>query len=157
MQKINKGFTLIELLVVISIIAILSTFFINTATINIKRARDARRQSDLELIRSGIETYHADCNHYPSSDIFMNTSLVGDDTNSTCLSTNTYISKIPQDPSPDARKYVYSTSNSGRTYQICAALEAAPAGTPGISCNGSFSSCSLSGSNINCNYEVINP
>lgn len=132
-------------------IGVLSVFFINTASANLKRARDARRKSDLELIRSGIETYRADCNNYPAG-IQFGGSLVGNPSDSpNCLASNVYINKIPQDPQL-AQTYVYSTNGNGTTYQICAALEAPPSGTAPISCNGGQNTCGGL-----CNYQVINP
>ena len=76
MKKIYKAFTLIELLVVISIIGILIAISIFGLSGARESARDARRKSDLELIRSGLELYKADCNTYPGSITFGN-SLIG--------------------------------------------------------------------------------
>jgi len=148
--SVQKGFTLIELMVVIAIIGVLSALFINTSTINLKKGRDARRKSDLELIRSGIETYRADCNSYPVAMPFSGT-LVGSNANINCANTNTYISKVPQDPSNgNGSSYLYWSD--GITYQICTNLEAPPAGTPTVTCGGS-SACGSTA----CNYQVINP
>ena len=47
----NKGFTLIELLVVISIVGILLGLSIFSLQNSKKSGRDAKRKSDLELIR----------------------------------------------------------------------------------------------------------
>jgi prepilin-type N-terminal cleavage/methylation domain-containing protein len=150
MRKDKRGFTLIELLIVIGLIGVLTTFFVNTASLNIKRARDSRRKSDLELIRSGIETYRADCNTYPTT-LSYGAALKGTGSPTTCLSSNTYISIVPADPTP-SQSYVYSTANGGQTYQICASLEAPASGTSPVTCAGS-TSC---GSGT-CNYQVINP
>ncbi len=144
----QKGFTLIELLIVITIIGVLSAFFINTSAINLKRGRDARRKSDLELIRSGIETYRADCNSYPLS-VTFGSSLKGSGVLVNCSSSNTYISIVPQDPIA-SQSYLYSSD--GTTYQVCAGLEALPSGSPAVLCGGS-SVCGTA----TCNYQVINP
>lgn len=141
----RQGFTLIELLIVIAIIAILSALFVNYSSINIKRGRDAKRKADLESIRSGIEIYRADCNSYPST-LPLSGALNGNGVGA-CLSTNTYISNIPTDPTAD-QAYVYSSD--GTTYEICASLEANP--PPDVACGGS-SAC---GTGI-CNYKVISP
>lgn len=143
----NKGFTLIELLVVISIIAVLSTLFVNTSLVNIKRARDATRQTNLEKIRTGIETYKSDCDTYPVN-ITFGSSLVGSGATVNCPITNTYISVIPQDPQSSAGKSYLYWSN-GTTYQICASLET---GNGSASCGGS-STCGSAA----CNYQVISP
>ena len=138
----QKGFTLVELLIVIAIIAILSTLFINTSTINLKRGRDGRRKSDLESIRAGIETYKSDCNSYPAALTFGG-SLVGSGNPSTCLAATTYISAVPQDPTT-GRSYLYWSN--GVTYEACAALEV---GSGSVTCGGS-SVCGTA----TCNYKV---
>lgn len=141
----KKAFTLIELLVVVSIIGVL----IGLSVIGLQGARessrDARRKADLETIRSAIEIYKSDCNVYPDTNE-LNSPLVGDDSNSSCLSTNTYIASVPEDPTyPDSSYYYLS---NGTTYEICAALEQPP--TSPDSCSGAC------GGSI-CNYKVVNP
>lgn len=143
--KNKKGFTLIELLIVVAIIGVLSTLFINTTTINLKRGRDARRKSNLESIRSAIETYRSDCNKYPLAITFGGT-LVGDGSTVNCLASNTYISAIPSDPTTG---YSYLYASDGITYQICASLEI---GSGTVTCGGS-SACGTG----TCNYQVVNP
>ena len=90
-QYTQNGFTLIELLVVISIIGILvgvSIFGLSGAR---ESARDARRKSDLELIKSGLELYRADCNRYPASLPAAGSNLVGSTPPTACMATNIYI------------------------------------------------------------------
>lgn len=106
-------------------------------------SRDAKRKADLELIRSGIELYRADCNGYPTT---LSSPLVGDDSSTSCLSSNTYIQSVPTDPNDPARSYKYSSS--GTTYEICASLEQ---GGTTVTCGGS-SDCGET-----CNYKVTNP
>ncbi len=63
MQKKNlRGFTLIELLIVIAIIAILAAvvFVALDPSSRFKKARNARRQSDVENIAAAIVTYQVD-------------------------------------------------------------------------------------------------
>lgn len=139
----RKGFTLIELLVVISIIGILmavSLFGLQGAR---ESSRDAKRKADLELIRSGIELYKADCNGYPTT---LVSPLVGDDSSGSCLSSNTYIQSVPSDPNDPSRSYKYSSA--GTTYEICASLEQ---GGTTVTCGGSID-CGDT-----CNYKVTNP
>ena len=151
-MRIKKGFTLIELLVVISIIGILIAVSIFGLSGARESARDARRKSDLELIRSGLELYRADCNAYPTTAVLtypLPASLVGKGTSTSCKTTNTYISAIPTDPTD--RRYRYSTTSTGG-YEICAALEQ---GSGSISCGTSSASATLCGKS--CNYKVSNP
>lgn len=149
---LNTGFTLIELLVVISIIGILiglSIFGLQGAR---ETSRDAKRKSDLELVRSGVEIYKSDCNTYPiSSQLTPGSSLVGAGAVPGCVG-NIYISQIPNDPtSPNS---TYSYSSDGVTYAICAALEQAPSPAPDP--NGPIQNCGSCGS-TSCNYVVTNP
>ncbi len=147
-QTLARGFTLIELLVVISIIGILlglSVFGLQGARLS---ARDARRKSDLEAIRSGLEMYKADCNSYPlTAQVAGGTALVGAAGLAGCTG-NTYISLIPMDPVSPARSYAYVSA--GTTYTLCAALEQAP--SPAMAPNPACGSCT-----VGCNYRVINP
>ena len=147
-NKTSKGFTIVELLVVISVMAILAMFFVNNSTTNLKKGRDARRKSDLELIRSGIETYKADCGSYPASGaISYGNSLKGSGATANCSNANTYITKVPQDPQNNAGK-TYSYTLAGGVYTICASLEAVAGAVPG--------GCGSCGSSA-CNYSVTSP
>lgn len=145
----KKGFTLIELLVVISIIGILMAISIIGLTGAREASRDARRKGDLDLIRSGLELYKADCDSYPLTPNFpaVGSNLVGDDTSTpTCLSENTYISGIPDDPIAASRDYAYTSD--GTTYTLCAGLENDTSGKTG---------CGSCGTLITCSYKVTNP
>lgn len=139
----RQGFTLIELLVVISIIGILVAVSIFGLAGARESGRDARRKADLELIRSGLEIYKADCNTYPGS-ITFGGSLVGSGSPASCSGSNTYISEIPTDPANSSYRY-FST---GTTYELCASLEQ---GSGSQTCGGS-SNCGTT-----CNYKIINP
>ncbi|EKE05836.1 MAG: hypothetical protein ACD_19C00176G0058 [uncultured bacterium] len=141
----KKGFTLIELLVVISIIGILVAVSIFGLSGARESSRDARRKSDLELVRSGLEMYKADCNVYPPAP--LTTSLVGSGTPTSCAVANTYISTVPVDPISASKSYRYSTTASG--YEICASLE--QQGLSTVTCGGS-SNCGTT-----CNYKITNP
>jgi len=147
--KNKNAFTLIELLVVISIIGILVAVSIFGLSGARESSRDARRKSDLETIRSGLEMYKADCGSYPVS-LTFGSQLTGteDEEDNVCSSSNIYISEIPADPLAVARVYRYSSD--GDVYSICASLER---GEGSVSCGGS-SNC---GTGATCNYQVTNP
>ena len=146
-SKACQGFTLIELLVVISIIGILIALSVFGLTGARESSRDARRKADLELVRSGIEIYHSDCNGYPAATYTTNwpATIVGSGSPTSCLVTNTYLSS-PSDPNSPIRFYRYSSA--GVTYELCASLEQ---GTVSVTCGGS-SDCGQT-----CNYKVTNP
>lgn len=90
MKKV-KGFTLIELLIVISIIALLAAISLSTFSNLQKNSRDAKRKSDLKVIQSALQQYHADQGFYPIS-ITVSSPL----TNGT--GSRTYLTEIPNDP-----------------------------------------------------------
>lgn len=146
--KSIKGFTLIELLVVISVIGVLLAVSIFGLSGARESSRDARRKADLELVRSGLEIYKADCGAYPST-VTFGSNLVGSGTPSTCAASNVYITGVPTDPIAVSRTYRYATTASG--YSLCAALEQ---GTGSVSCGGT--NCGVGGT-VNCNYQVTNP
>jgi len=63
----KNGFTFIEILVSVTIIAVLIAIGVASyASVN-RRARDAKRKSDLEQIRSALEQYRADFGSYPDT------------------------------------------------------------------------------------------
>lgn len=103
MPKYFKGFTLVELLVVISIISILATIAVITFSSFQQKGRDARRKSDLGVIQSALEQYHADQGYYPKTgsangDMDLTHPLTGlkDPNNS-----RTYLATLPSDPTSD--------------------------------------------------------
>jgi prepilin-type N-terminal cleavage/methylation domain-containing protein len=60
----KKGFTLIELLVVIAIIGILSSVVMVSLGGARSRARDAKRQSDIQQVTTAQEMYHNEKESY---------------------------------------------------------------------------------------------
>ena len=144
----NSAFTLIELLVVMGVIAILTGISIFALQGSREAGRDARRKSDLETIRSGIELFRADCNVYPSNLVAVGSSLQGTVAlGCSPANTNIYIQSVPGDPSSGSG-YCYNQTSS-TTDELCATLENVP--TSPSAC----ASCD-SGSG-NGNYRVISP
>lgn len=129
----TKGFTLIELLVTIGVLAALSAIISSMIGQSSRRyARDARRKSDLEQIRSALELYRNSNSSYPAA---LPTLVPGG-----------YISSVPADPSSPARTYYYSAS--GVVYDLCAAMEK----------SGYSDSCGgAGGCTVACNYRTQNP
>lgn len=131
----NKGFTFIELLVVVTIISVLTTIGVVNFQKSNQKARDAKRQADLEQLRTALEIARAD-----SSDNTYQTSL-------TNLVTGGFIPSIPVEPKNFG--YVYFPAADYRSYKLCAHLEAGSQITD--NCGGT-NAC-----NGNCNYQVTNP
>lgn len=99
----KTGFTLIEILVAATIIAILIAISTVSYTSVNKRARDAKRKSDLEQLRSALEQYRTDNGYYPDpgSPSYVNVNTL------TELTSGGYISLIPTDPA-SAQQYSYN-------------------------------------------------
>ena len=62
-----KAFTLVELLVIIVIIGILATLIVVSLKSSRTRAREVRRKSDFDSIRTALEFYKDATGAYPSS------------------------------------------------------------------------------------------
>jgi prepilin-type N-terminal cleavage/methylation domain-containing protein len=66
-MKAKKGFTLLEMLVVVGIIAVLVSIGISSYSTAQKKARDAKRKSDLKAIQNALEQYYSICGfQYPT-------------------------------------------------------------------------------------------
>lgn len=122
----KKGFTLIELLIVIAIIGLLSSVVLASLNSARKKARDARRMSDLNEIRKALEFYFDANGYYPQS------GGCGWDCNGYSFSTDAswdalqsdlspYIPKLPKDPINNAAgpwsqgNLSYAYGNVGKT------------------------------------------
>lgn len=64
-RKTEKGFTLIELLVVITIIGVLTSLFIANMVSVRERAKDARKKSNLNELKTALRLYYNDNQNYP--------------------------------------------------------------------------------------------
>lgn len=130
----NKGFTFIELLVVVTIIGVLTTIGVVNFQSTNQRARDGKRQADLEQVRTALEIARSDseANTYP--------------TDVDALVTGGYMPSLPTDPKNFS--YNYSPSADYRTYSLCAHLEK---GGTNDYCGGTKACGDI------CNYQVKNP
>lgn len=143
-QNGSKGFTLIELLVVIAIIGVLASIVLASLNNARKKARDARRITDIKQVQLALELYFdGQGSKYPA----------GTDPATTCtatlsrglevLQTNGYIPGIPKDPlsgtTPICYPYATPTGASPTTYHIGATLEDTnPALNSDKDCNSSL-------------------
>lgn len=105
----RSGFTLIELLVVLTIIAILSAIGLASYVTFLSESRDAKRQSDLKLIQSALEQYHADQKYYPYSGSVSPdgqlTNVTGAPSGTTL--SKTYLNSVPKEPKWQTSPYLY--------------------------------------------------
>lgn len=120
--KRARGFTLIELLVVIAIIGILSSFVLASLNGARESSRDARRQTDLNQIRTGM-TLYADSNNgnYPGS--------------WSELESSDAMTQVPTDPTSN-NNYGFTTSSSDADVCLLACMEgSAPTESASSSCS----------------------
>ncbi|MCX6726100.1 MAG: type II secretion system protein [Candidatus Shapirobacteria bacterium] len=133
-RKTQRGFTLIELLVTMTIMAMLMGIALVSYQGARKSARDGKRKTDLEQIRSALEMCRTDSGSYPIGNLSSGGTII--------CNTKTYLT-IPADPLTDR---IYSYTGTANTYTLCVTLEVS-SGTV-IGCG----SCTL-----NCNYKTVNP
>ncbi len=112
----KKGFTLVELMVVVAVIAILATALLVGLGGARKRARDARRVSDMKQVQNVLELYYAKVGTYP------NVSTWEELANS--LQTENITSQLPHDPlNSSDYTYHYGVSSDQQNYTLGARLE----------------------------------
>lgn len=133
MRKRVVGFTLIELLIVISIIIMLLVAILISIQGQIAKANDAKRKSDLYILKNAFEDYNNDNGIYPPEGSISNCGG----------SLGTYLKQIPCDPLHGAYGYFLSASTGG--YRICAILQdTTDPAIAGVGCDGP-SLCGLVG------------
>lgn len=66
LKKRQRGFTIVELLIVIVVIGILATLVIVTFTGIQQKARDSKRQTDVNAVASQLAAFYATNAYYPT-------------------------------------------------------------------------------------------
>lgn len=64
---ISKGFTLIELLVAVAVVILLATLAVTSIVTQPPKGRDAKRKTDLVVLRDALEHYNLDSDCYPQA------------------------------------------------------------------------------------------
>lgn len=119
----DRGFTLIELLVVIAIIGMLSSVVLASLNSARAKARDARRLSDLNQLRTALELYRDSNNRYPGSTlsgsgcwwIWASGNTVGGGTFLPELVTGGAIPSVPKESTIAGCTYRYAYFNTAST------------------------------------------
>jgi prepilin-type N-terminal cleavage/methylation domain-containing protein len=116
LKKRNQGFTIVELLIVIVVIGILALLVITTYSGIQAKARNAKRQTDIQSLQTQLEAFFSQNGYYPSlTDMNSSTWLA---TNMKSLDQNALID--PSSPtqsktlasSPTAKQYSYAVTDS---------------------------------------------
>ncbi len=143
-SNLTEGFTLIEILVVATIIGLLTTVGATGFQSVTRGGRDALRKADLEQIRSAMEIYKSENNHYPTP------------TGGFPDISSDYINPYPDDPKPSIYKYYYNQTTS-LDYELCAHLEN---GNDIDDFCGGINNCDANPSDsltVKCNKRTVNP
>ena len=119
LRRRQKGFTLVELLVVIAIIGVLATLVLLQLGTARARARDTRRITDVNQLRTAVEQYFEDNGGvYPT---VLDSSTIG-----------RYLTRVPVDPlNGNAYGYAYNPASNPSQYQVWALLEQTAAALTG--------------------------
>ncbi len=116
----KKGFTLLEMLVVIGIIGVIVSMGFVSYSTSQKKARDAKRKSDISSIQNGLEQYYSVCGYkYPTPNAVSNSVFT---TISCPTPPVTIMPTVPVDPRTTT-PYPCNSCNA-TSYQLCTTLEA---------------------------------
>jgi prepilin-type N-terminal cleavage/methylation domain-containing protein len=119
-SKNNKGFTIVELLIVIVIIAILAALVLNSFRGVQERARDTKRQTDVNAQASQLEVYYTDNAGYPQftgnidTDSWITSNFKGADLNA-WRAPNISTNSMSNSATPDKNHYGYVPLQSDGT------------------------------------------
>jgi len=120
LKKSNKGFTIVELLIVIVVIGILALLVITTYSGIQQKARNSKRQTDLQSLQTQLEAFFSQNGYYPNLTDMNSSSWL--DTNMKSLDQNALIdpSNATQSKTlvgtPTVKSYSYAaTDSSGNT------------------------------------------
>jgi prepilin-type N-terminal cleavage/methylation domain-containing protein len=117
--KKKQGFTLIELLVVIAIIGLLASIVLVSLGPARKKARDARRQSDLRQINLAMEMCYDDSGCGGGGEAYPDTSAGAD----TLTSIGSYLNPVPKDPKDSGNQQYTWTDGTTQYYCVYVQLE----------------------------------
>lgn len=114
LKKRNQGFTIVELLIVIVVIGILALLVITTYSGIQAKARNSKRQTDIQSLQTQLEAFFSQNGYYPSLTDMNSQTWLGDKMKS--LDQNALID--PSNPSsppskillaaPDTTKHQYA-------------------------------------------------
>ena len=128
LKKRESGFTIVELLIVIVVIGILAALVITTYSGIQAKARNSKRQTDVQSVQTQIEAYFAQNGHYPS---------YADLSSSSWVTTNmkSMDQSAMHDPSASGTAITLSQTAGSKVYQY------APLNSGGTSCESDDTTC----------------
>lgn len=113
----NKGFTIVELLIVIVVIGILALLVITTYSGIQAKARNSKRQTDIQAIQTQLEAFFSQNGYYPSLGDLNTGTDANTDANSTWVASN--MKSLDQtalvDPSnPHSSRHLSANATTGK-------------------------------------------
>ena len=132
-RKLNgRGFTLVELLIVIVVIGILALIVITTYSGIQAKARNAKRQTDIQSLQTQVEAFFSQNSYYPSLTDMNNASWRA--TNMKSLDANALV-----DPSSTCNP---STASCLVSAPVTGSYSYAVTNSSGTSCESADTTCS---------------
>ncbi len=105
----QRGYTFVEILVVVTIIAVIAGISAVSYSGITKSSRDARRMSDIEMIRSALELYRSETGYYPDLSADSQGCLdVAEIADTSVTPSVSYLNLVPKDPKHPDMCYTYS-------------------------------------------------
>ena len=119
LKKRNQGFTIVELLIVIVVIGILALLVITTYSGIQQKARNSKRQTDVQSLQTQLEAFFSQNGYYPSltnmnDGTFLTANMKSLDQNALIDPSNPTQSKTLL-AAPAAKSYAYAVANSAGT------------------------------------------
>src|SRR5512146_1833584 len=114
LKKRDQGFTIVELLIVIVVIGILALLVITTYSGIQAKARNSKRQTDIQSIQTQLEAFFSQNGYYPSlgnmnDSTWLNTNMKSLDQNALIDPSNPTNSKTLL-AAPAAKSYAYAVT-----------------------------------------------
>lgn len=123
-KRDQRGFTIVELLIVIVVIGILAALVVTTYAGIQSKARDSKRQSDIQALQTQIEAFYASNNYYPAmadinSDTWRSTNMKSLDPGAMTDPSGSNATFVASAPTATSKQYQYAPLSS--TNAACAA------------------------------------
>ena len=141
----GKGFTIVELLIVIVVIGILALLVITTYSGIQAKARNSKRQTDIQAIQTQLEAFFSQNGYYPSlKDMNTGTNANSSD-DSTWVASN--MKSLDQtaltDPSNphDSKNLLAAPDTKVHQYAYAVSTTSSDPDTPGASCEDDHTTC----------------
>src|SRR5438270_867419 len=116
LKKRDQGFTIVELLIVIVVIGILALLVITTYSGIQQKARNSKRQTDIQSVQTQLEAFYSQNGYYPSltdinSGSWLTTNMKSLDQNALTDPSNPTQSKTLA-ATPTDKQYSYAVTDS---------------------------------------------